>query len=173
MRTMNDDSRDSIDLNELTPQILATLSDRDFRLVVSADLRKDASNQKIRGYVPEWISEALRNEHMARRLATLQAMLANVDGQLDMRKDKLELAKLDISTEQEERAVVGAYLRDSAGPKRFRSALLEAMPEAEYLVNNRVVILERAIRAHRKATKGDPKLSVSVADEALWAMLSD
>lgn len=173
MRAMSDASRDHIDLDLLTPETLATLSERDFRLVVTADLRKDASNERIRGHVPPWITATLRGRLAARRLAALQGMLANVEGQIEMRSDRFEVSKVEAVSDEDLRTATGAYYRDLSGPKRFRSALLESLPEAEQLVNDRINQLERAIRAHRQAIEANPKLSPSVIDEALWAMISN
>lgn len=168
MRAMNPPRATTVDLDQLTPDEMAGLTEREFRLVVNADLRKDASNERVRGHVPPWITEALRGPHAPRRLAVLRAMLANVEGQIEMKTNAYELAKAEAPNDP---AVTAEHHRELTGPLRFRAALLEAMPEAEYLVSNRIDELERAIRAHRQAIEADDTLVPSTADEALWAMI--
>lgn len=158
--------RDPLDLRQLTPEALAALPERQFRMVVNADMRKDASNERVRDEVPQWITDALRGPLAARRLAVLQAMLANVEGQIEMKVNAFERAKAETGDTAE---VTATHHKELASPLRFRSALLEAMPEAEYLVSNRIDELERAIAAHRTAIEADDE--VSPADRVLWALL--
>lgn len=159
--------RDVVDLEQLTPEGLAVLPERLFRIVVNTDLRKDASNERVRDHVPEWITDALRGPLAARRLAVLKAMLANVEGQIEMKANAFEEAKA------KGRDDAATHHHELAGPLRFRSALLEAMPEAEYLVSNRIGTLERAIAAHRATIEADDRLTPSSADTILWATLTD
>lgn len=161
--------RVDVDIEALTPEELAKLPERQFRIVVNADLRKDASNERVRGHVPGWITDMLRGSLAGRRLAVLKAMLANVDGQIEMKTNAFEKAKAEGRDVAEATA---AHHQELANPLRFRAALLEALPEAEYVVTDRIDTLERAIRAHRQATQADDTVSPSTADEALWAFLA-
>lgn len=164
-------SRATVDLSLLTAERLAELPEREFRQVVDADLKQTASNDKLRAPVPGWLSRALRNECVDRWVAALRAMLANVESQLELREDSYRLALAEAETDSERRAVTADYERGILGPKRFRAALLEAMPEAEMMLEGRVRLLERAIVAHRRTIEADVSMEPSEADRALWSIL--
>jgi hypothetical protein len=147
--------RTFIDLAELTPETLAALDEREFRFVVDADLRRNATSRNIRRQdVPAWVSQALRTSHVERWVAALRSMLVSVDGQLAQRRlageDRQALAKIS----------------------RFRSAVLEALPEAEALLGGRVQELEAAIATHRRAVEADDTMDPSTADTTLWESLN-
>jgi hypothetical protein len=170
MTAMARAERAELDLDQLTPEALAALDDWDMRTVVSADLRRRATNERVRTEVPEWISEALRGELFDRWYTALQQMLASVNGQLEVMANEHEeaLAAPGARINQEK----GRYHGARTGPLRFRAALLEAMPEADRLLEGRRRrVLERAIQAHRKATIEDESVAPSVADWALWALI--
>ena len=161
--------REVLDLNQLTPETLAALPERQFRIVVTADMRKEASNERVRTDVPKWISDELRGPLAARRLAVMRAMLANVEGQIEMRTNAFERT---MAQTPDSPKAVATHHEELAGPLRFRSAVLEALPEAEFVVSNRVGELERAIAAHRAAIEEDDNVEASPADRALWATLT-
>jgi hypothetical protein len=162
--------RKELDLEQLTPETLAALDDWEMRNVVSADLRRRASNEKVRTTVPPWISEALRGELFDRWITALHQMLASVTSQLEVMENEHEEALANGARVNAEKA---RYHGARTGPLRFRAALLEAMPEAERLLEGRRTrVLERAIQAHRKATIDDESVSPSVADWALWALIA-
>jgi hypothetical protein len=148
-------TRTFIDLARLTPDALAALDEREFRFVVDADLRRNATSRNIRRQdVPVWVSRALRTDHVERWVAALQSMLESVEGQLDQRR------------------LAGEDDRALSKVARFRSALLEALPEAEALLGGRVQELEHAIAAHRRAVEADDSMDPSPADATLWAILN-
>lgn len=171
MKPMASPSRNTPDLDQLTPEALATMSEREFRTIVTADMRRDASNERIRQPVPTWITEALRTTHVERWLTTLQAMLANVEGQIELKRNELEVAKAKGNADLDE--TTARLHQELRSPMRFRSALLETLPEAERLYGGRVRTLEAAIRAHRKATQADIEIEPSPVDHGLWALLDD
>jgi hypothetical protein len=172
MKAMTSPTRTSIDVATLTPDALATLSERDFRVVVTADMKRDASNERIRNEVPAWITHALRHDYVERWVASLRAMLANIEGQLAQRDNTLEQAKAELD-EVELRERTARHFKELTGPLRFRSALLEALPEAERLLEGRVSTLEAAIRTHRATTEADDTVDPSHADRLLWSSLPD
>jgi hypothetical protein len=170
MSAMARAERTELDLEQLTPETLAALDDWDMRSVVGADLRRRSANERVRTEVPAWISATLRGELFDRWYTALQQMLASVNGQLEVMANEHEeaLAAPGVRINQEN----GRYHGARTGPLRFRAALLEAMPEAERLLEGRRMrVLERAIQAHRTATIGDESVSPSVADWALWALI--
>lgn len=161
--------RDELDLTQLTPETLTALNDWDMRSVVAADMRRHASNERIRTTVPSWISEALRGPLLDRWHTAMQQMLASVNSQLEVLENQHEQALAYGAPGNQER---GRYHTARTGPMRFRAAILEALPEAERLLQQRQEeTLAEAIRVHREATRNDATISPSVADEALWAML--
>lgn len=148
-------TRTYIDLAALTPDALAALDEREFRFVVDCDLRRNATSGNIRRQdVPQWISEALRTTHLERWVAALHAMLASVEGQLAQRR------------------LQGEHGHALAKATRFRSALLEAIPEAEALLGGRVRELESAISSHRATIEADETMEPLPADKTLWAILN-
>jgi hypothetical protein len=171
MRAMTTPSRSTTDLDQLTPEALAHMPEREFRQVVTADMRRDASNERIRQNVPAWISDALRTTHVERWVATLHAMLANVEGQIALKQNALEEAKAKGGPGLDD--AIAKHHQDLRSPLRFRSALLETLPDAERLHKGRVHTLEAAIRAHRKATLADLEIEPSPVDHGLWALLDD
>jgi hypothetical protein len=146
-----------IDLAALTPETLAALDEREFRFVVDADLRRNARSTYIRRQdVPPWISDALRSPQLIDRwVAALRAMLASVDGQLAHRR------------------ALGENNQSVAKTARFRSALREALPQAEALLGGQLQRLEQAIRTHREATEADETIEPSEIDRALWSVLAN
>lgn len=154
---MTTEARTYIDLTKLTPETLAALDERDFRFVVDADLRRNAQSTNIRRQdVPSWISEALRSPALVERwVASLRGMLESVDGQIAHRR------------------ALGETNQTLAKTARFRSALRQAMPEAEALLGGRIQRLEQAIRAHREATEADKSIEPSEIDRTLWSVLDN
>lgn len=146
-----------IDLTALTPAALAAMDEREFRFVVDADLRRNARSTNIRRQdVPQWISEALRSPPLVERwVASLRSMLESVEGQLAHRR------------------ALGENNQSVAKTARFRSALREALPEAEALLGSQLQRLEQAIRAHRDATEADGTIEPSEIDRTLWSVLDN
>ena len=143
-----------VDLDNLTPRSLAELDEQEFRHVVDCDLRRHARSDRVRRQsVPRWITEALRTQHVERWVTALHAMLASVEGQIELRR--------------------AAGEANPVGPLRFRAAIREALPEAERLLNGRVRVLEGAIRAHRKGTQADTSIEPADIDRALWSVLDN
>ncbi len=161
---------DRVILSELTTAELAALPERQFKVVVDADIRRGAIHQPQR--VPAWVSDALRNEHCSRWLATLRAMLASVDSQLDA-ADIEHRARLTVASSEAERDRLSEKHHEiTKAAVRFRSALLVDLTEAEALLQKRATKLEAAITAHRNAVVADPTIEPSAADRDLWAVLS-
>ena len=158
-------ARTTVELSTLTPDSLAALNERQFRIVVQEDMKRNAANEKIRrSDVPEWLSRALRETHVERWVSCLEAMLASVEGQIALKEIELEQAKAGGTD-------VNAVLNTMGAPTRFRSALLEVLPEARRLAEGRVMRLEEAIIAHRSAVEADVSVSPSAADRRLWTIL--
>jgi hypothetical protein len=160
----------NIDLGVLTPASLTELPEREFRAVVDADLKRGATGTAP---VPAWISAALRGPLVERWLAALQAALANVDSQIDLKERSCSVHMADATSEAEARQLATECERSLLGPRRFRGALLEIMPEAKRLREGRVGLLEEAIRTHRDTIKADTSVGPSLADETLWSVLDD
>lgn len=163
-------NKHNVDLAVLTPAALAELPDREFRAVVDADLKRGATGTAP---VPAWISTALRGPLVERWLAALQAALANVDSQIDLKERSCNVHVADVTSEIEAQKLRTECERSLLGPRRFRGALLEIMPEAVRLREGRVRLLEAAIRAHRDVIEADASVGPSLADETLWSFLND
>jgi hypothetical protein len=153
MSAMTNSAHIEVDLAKLQPGDLEGLDEFEFRAVVNADLRSRASNRNVRQNVPDWVAAELRGKLAFRRLAALRAMRESADGQIIQRTNQFLVRSVHLTDVQ--RSADEAELRDSLlGTQRFRSAVLVALPEAERLVEeDRSERLERAIRAHRAATR--------------------
>jgi hypothetical protein len=169
---MSSMTRTYLDLADLTPATLDTLGEREFRSVVDADLKRTSANRNHQE-VPQWISLALREAHVERWLTALHAMLASVQGQLELWDHDFERRKADCDNERELRQITAEHHQAQTGRVRFRTALLEAIPEATRLHEGRVLILENAIRTHRTAILADNTIEAGSHDRLLWSTLND
>jgi hypothetical protein len=170
----------NIDLTALTVEQMRHLDSVDFREIVDADLKSRAPSSRVRRDIPNWVSMALRNEFLEQWLAALRQMLASADGILEMRANEFAQAEAaltgrslrgDRQADIELADLKADYHRSRAGTLRFRSAVTEALPEAERLMSSRAKTLEDAIRAHRSSLLQDPDFEPSTQDEELWALV--
>lgn len=152
----------------------------EFRGVVDADLKRRASNDNVRTQVPEWVSDALRTEHLERWVMALRQMLASVEGQLELRANEFERDRAELQAqvlrgdpngELRLADLAAFYHRQRNGALRFRAAVLEELPEAESLHEGRVKRLEDAIRVHRLAVEASTEDDEDI-DDRLWSVLN-
>lgn len=162
-------SRSRIDLWDLQPEDLRSAAEPVFLRVVDADLKRASHRNEP---VPEWITHALRTEHLDRWRMTLRRMLVQVDGRLrvlaaEWDANRVGLAGTDlVDREAEHQSLV---LRS----ERFRAGVLEGLAEAEMLYESRLGELEDAIRTHRDEVEADDSIEASAFDERLWSTLTD
>lgn len=187
------------DVRRLSASDLDGLTDSQFRDVVDADLRRRVNPDGI----PAEVSEALRSRvHVHHWMRVLQGILRSVDGQLRAADDEYESiagplqARVDhdeAGARQELVDLTSEYRRRRASRERFRTGVEEHIVVAEQIIAEeraeladsdvaaerdgyarRILELERAIRAHRKAALADLNDEEPAPYEtALWAALDE
>lgn len=159
-----------LDLHRLTPGDLREASQSVFVRVVDADLKR---NSRAEGkQVPEWITEALRGEHLDRWRVALQRMLTQVNGRLQVMATEWEANEVSLQGPARRNAHE-EYMRQKVRSERFRQGVLDTLAEADALYETRLDELESAIRAHRDEVEADSTIDPSAADQRLWATLND